>query len=85
MPNVSDNGLFVFPTHATEWEHNKAQLLKANKHAPIPKCSAVNTGLHTSSHKAGGLLQTIYLCKGDKVMLTGNINVEHGLFSGSLG
>ena len=80
-------GCLCFPTHAAEWEHNKAKLLKANEHAPIAKCSAVSTGLHsnTSSDKAGGLLQTLYLCKGAKVMLTWNINVEHGLFNGSIG
>ena len=42
ISDVSDNGLFVFPTHAAEWEHNKAQVLKANEHAPIAKCSTVH-------------------------------------------
>ena len=87
MTDISKNGLFVFPTHTAEWEHNKTPLLRANQHAPIAKCTAVNRGVHSkvASDKAGGLLQTLYLCNGAKKMLTGNINVEHGLFNGSVG
>ena len=87
MTDISDNGLFVFPTHTAEWDHNNTQLLRANQHAPIAKCTAVNRGVHYKvfSDKVGGLLQTLYLCNGANMMLTGNINIEHGLFNGSVG
>ena len=86
MTDISDNGLFVFPTHTAEWEHNKTQLLRANQHAPIAKCTAVTGDVHYKvfSDKVG-LLQTLYLCNGAKMMLTGNNNVKHGLFNGSVG
>ena len=76
---------FVFPTHAAEWNHNKTQLLKANENAPIAKVSAVDQGRHARnapSDQAGGLQQTLYLCKGAKVMHTCNLNVPFGLFNG---
>ena len=81
-------GLFVFPTHAAEWNHNKTELLKANENAPIAKVSAVDQGRHARnapSDQAGGLQQTLYLCKGAIVMLTCNLNVPFGLFNGSMG
>jgi Fe-S-cluster-containing dehydrogenase component len=33
----------------------------------------------------GGLLKTLYICVGCKVMLTCNLNVKFGLFNGSSG
>lgn len=87
VSHVNDNGLFVFPTHAAEWQHNKTQLLKSNQYAPVAKLTAISHGSHANvpSDKAGGLLQTLYICKGCKVMLTGNINVPYGLYNGSAG
>ena len=35
--------------------------------------------------KAGELQQTLYLCKGTRVMLTCNINVPFGRYNGSMG
>ena len=37
LEDMLARGLFVFPTHAAEWNHNKTQLLKANENAPIAK------------------------------------------------
>ena len=85
---MNEHGLFVFPTHSDEWNHNKTKLLEANKASPIAKIEALSTGHHasnTASDKAGGLLKTLFLCNGAKVMLTSNILVEQGLFNGSIG
>ena len=85
---MEDSGLFVFPTHEEEWNHNKDQLLKANRQNPVAKIQAVDKGRHSntgSSEKAGGLLRTVYLCKTAKVMLTCNLNVSAGLFNGACG
>ena len=35
--------------------------------------------------KLGGLLETLFICKGCRVMLTNNLNVKFGLFNGSMG
>ena len=87
LNRMSDEGLFVFPTHADEWNHNKRQLEKANKEVPIARVKAVSTGPHSSlpADKAQGLECVLYLCKGAKVMLTSNLNVSYGLFNGSVG
>ena len=88
MNDVNDNGLFVFPTHAAEWQHNNLQLQKANENFPVAKLSSVNEGTHAksaSSDKASGLINTLYICKNAKVMLTCNLNVDYGLFNGSTG
>jgi hypothetical protein len=87
LQRMSQEGLFVFPTHEQESSHNKLKLLEANKVAPIAKIQAHSQGVHknVSSDKAGGLLNHLYLCRGAKVMLTTNMNVEFGLFNGSMG
>ena len=85
---MQENGLFVFPSHADEWSHNKSKLLETNKSHPIAKIDAKTEGIHAnkvSSDKAGGLIRTLYICKGAKVMLTCNINVQYGLFNGAMG
>ena len=41
LQDMSTYGLFVFPTHVAEWNNNKAQLLKTNRHTLIAKMSAV--------------------------------------------
>jgi hypothetical protein len=81
------HGLFVFPSHAEEWEHNKQQLLKANEASPVARIPASDQGPHckTSADSSNGLLPTLYLCRGAKVMLTVNLNVTYGLFNGSPG
>ena len=88
LSRMSSEGLFVFSSHSEEWSHNKQKLQELNKHHPIAKINAVSTGLHSrssSSDKAGGLVRTLYLARGAKVMLTTNLNVQHGLFNGSMG
>ena len=88
MQDMSAHGLYVFPTHLAEWNHNKTQLLKANQNAPIAKLSAIDQGQHAkraTSDKAAGLQQTLYLCQGARVMLTSNLHVMFGLFNGSIG
>ena len=37
------------------------------------------------SSKAGGLLPTLYLCVGAKVMLSANLCVQNGLYNGATG
>ena len=60
------------------------QILQLNKSVPIAKLTAENNGIHAkSTDNAGGLLPTIYLCKGARVMLTCNIDVQHGVFNDS--
>ena len=88
LADMTAQGIFVFPSHAAEWNHNKVQLLKANEIAPIAQLKAVNKGAHAktaTNDKAGGLANTLYLCRGAKVMLTSNLNVPFGLFNGSTG
>ena len=88
LSRMNDNGLFVFPSHVDEWNHNKNKLLELNKTYPIAKVSAKTIGIHAnraSSEKAGGLIKHLYLCKGAIVMLTCNLNVEYGLFNGAIG
>ena len=82
------SGLFVFPTHDEEWNHNKDQLIKANEIYPVAKIKSVSKGSHSNtddSDKAGGLLRVLYICKNAKVMLTCNLNVPFGLFNGATG
>ena len=88
MQNMAKNALFAFPTHAEEWEHNKAQLLLANRDFPIAKITAECQGIHaktSSADTAGGLIRTLYVCKSARVHLTTNINVKFGLFNGAVG
>ena len=46
---MSNNGLFIFPTHQQEWEHNKSKLLELNKHFPVAKITAKFQGPHAQS------------------------------------
>ena len=88
LSRMNDQGLFVFPTHDLEWEHNKNQLLAANTSHPIARINAQNQGAHSKgsqSDAAGGLLASLFLCKTSKVMLTSNLDVKNGLFNGSVG
>lgn len=85
---MSDRGFFVFPTHDEEWSHNKSKLLEVNKLFPVAKLTSVGKGSHSKSgesEKAGGLLNTLYICKGSKVMLSVNLCVRYGLFNGAIG
>ncbi len=88
LTDMKSRGLFVFPTHNAESNHNRQMLLAANVHAPVAIIMASNTGQHAktaASDKAGGLVPVLYLCRGSKVMLTSNINVPFGLYNGSMG
>lgn len=87
LDKMMQDGLFVFPTHAAEWEHNKEQLLKANETSPIARIPSIDQGQHkaVTSDSANGLVSTLYLCRGARVMLTVNLNVTYGLFNGSMG
>ncbi|CAG2185619.1 PIF1 [Mytilus edulis] len=81
LKRMSANGLFVFPTHQEVWTHNKSQF-------PIARVNAVSSGFHSKSSesdRAGGLQQTLYLCKSAKVMLSVNLCVPFGLFNGAIG
>ncbi|XP_033726129.1 uncharacterized protein LOC117315835 [Pecten maximus] len=85
---ISQNGLYVFPTHNEEWKHNKNKILEINKVYPIAKTVALKEDIQANtctSDKAGGLLSIVYLCKDAKVMLTSNLCVKYGLFNGSVG
>jgi hypothetical protein len=61
--------------------------IELNKQHPISRITAISKGLHekSASEKAGGLLETLFICKGCRVMLTNNLNVKFGLFNGSMG
>ena len=88
MEDMAQNALYVFPTHAEEWEHNKCCLLQANKDNPIAKIDSVCHGIHSKSSSAdaaGGLVRTLYVCTTARVQLTSNINIDFGLFNGSVG
>lgn len=55
---------------------------------PVAKITAVGKGSHSKSgesEKAGGLLNTLYISKGSKVMLSVNLCVRYGLFNGAIG
>ena len=72
MQRVDTYGLFVFPSHEEECQHNTSRILKVNQVHPVAKIKTVGKGSHSSmgdSEKAGGLLHTIYLCKDAQVML----------------
>ncbi|XP_061185108.1 uncharacterized protein LOC133193154 [Saccostrea echinata] len=88
LDRMTQNGLFVFPTHAEEWEHNKQQLLKVNEISPIARIKSIDQGQHcktVSSESTNGLSETLFLCRGSRVMLTVNLNVSFELFNGSMG
>ena len=88
LKRMSANGLFVFPTHQEVWTHNKSKLIEVNTQFPIARVNAVSSGFHSKSlesDRAGGLQQTLYLCKSAKVMLSVNLCVPFGLFNGAIG
>lgn len=45
---LSNDGLFVFPTHYDEW-NKKLNILELNKQHPIAKITAISKGLHGKS------------------------------------
>ena len=78
MQRMESSGLFVFPSHEEEAQHNNKKLLRANKSNPVAKLKAKGQGTRGNtddSEKAGGLLSTVYICKNAKVMLTTNLKV----------
>ena len=88
LQRMNSDSLFVFPTHEEEWKHNKTKLLEMNENNPIALIKAKGSGSHShtsGSDKAGGLVKTLYLCRGAKVRLTSNLNIPYGLFNGSMG
>ena len=50
LQQIKSKGLFIFPTHAEEWEHNKAKLLNAE--FPVLRISAVCHGPHSKQASA---------------------------------
>ena len=85
---METNALFVFRTHEEVWQHNKSKLQEMNACHPVLRISATFQGPHSKQadpDKSGGLLNTLFLCQGAKVMLTINISVPFGLFNGALG
>lgn len=66
MERMESFGLYVFPSHEEEAQHNNKQLLKENKNNPVAKIKATGKGTHINtgnSDIAGGLLSVIHLCK----------------------
>lgn len=47
LSRMATNGLFVFPTHKEEWDHNKSKLLEVNKSFPVAQVKAVSKGPHS--------------------------------------
>ncbi|CAH3017281.1 unnamed protein product [Porites evermanni] len=90
LARMDEQGLYVFPTHRLEWQHNKAKLLERNRQPnhPVAKIKAVHNGRHAvkaDSNKAGGLLPLLYLSRDSKVMLVVNLKADWGLFNGAVG
>ena len=88
LQRMSDQGVFVYPSHSEVWKHNKEKLLELNKTYPIAKINAIPKGFHSSkssSDSSGGLLSTLYLANKAKVTLTVNLCVPFGLFNGAVG
>ncbi len=76
-----ERGLFEFPTHNEEWNHNKLKLTELNKTCPMAKLLALSHGRHSSSsassERCGGLSHTLYICKNAMVMLAVNLSVQY--------
>lgn len=86
LKRMDRDGLSVFPTHADEWQHNKANILQLNAQVPIAKVKTTNNGFHAQRNPTdSGLLTTLYFCKGAKVHLTSNLDVDWGLYNGAAG
>ena len=85
LAEMDEKGLYVFPMHRLEWQHNKTKLLECNRHPnhPVAKIKAVDNGRHVvnaDSNKAGGLLPLLYLCRDSKVMMVVNLKTDWGLY-----
>ena len=66
LNDMSEKGLFVFPTHQQVWDHNKVKLLKVNQSYPIAKLSAISKCVHgnsTESDRADGVQKNIFVQK----------------------
>jgi hypothetical protein len=88
LSRLSENGLFVFPTHEEVWGHNKMKLLEVNETYPVAKSNAISHGIHAKSidsAKAAGLQKTVFMSKSAKVMLSVNLCVSFGLYNGAIG
>ena len=88
LERMSQSGLFVIPTHEEEWNHNEMKLSDVNKMFPVAKINSVSKGPHSKtneSEKSGGLIDTIYICKNSKVMISVSLCVKFGLFNGAVG
>ena len=86
--DIEENGLYIFPTHSEESDHNKMKILKLNSKHPIAKINAECTGTHSKlSHSTGNspLALNLFLCKDAKISLTVNLDVEYGLFNRATG
>lgn len=78
--------LHICPTNTLVDNQNLSKLKGMKK--PVAICKALNnnvTAFKSSLKKANGLLNTLYICEGSKVMLRRNINVSRGLVNGSVG
>ena len=54
---MNESGLFVFPSHAEEWQHSKSKLLELNETYPIAKINAECQGSHASLNDSGASLK----------------------------
>ncbi|XP_034239367.1 uncharacterized protein LOC117644210 [Thrips palmi] len=80
------NSLKLCATNEIVDEFNINKIVNLKK--PIACINAQNNSrkaFSSSSEKADGLVNTLYLCEGAKVMLKRNINVSRGLVNGSIG
>ena len=83
---MNDSGLFVFPSHKEEWQHNKSKLLQINETYPIAKVNALCKGQHAHViDQSASLQKSLYISKNAKVMLSVNLCVQYGLFNGAMG
>ena len=76
----------LFPTNAGVANYNRGKLKAMNE--SVAEIRALHTGKKAASapeKEAGGLSNTVLLCRGARVMLTRNLCVKHGLVNGSIG
>jgi ATP-dependent exoDNAse (exonuclease V) alpha subunit len=81
----NDDVIHLYTTNKEVSKRNLYCLQKKKK--PIVRINSVNTGKAKQStpNQAGGLVSTLYLCEGAKVLLTKNLAQQVGLCNGATG
>ena len=71
---IAEEGIYLYATHAPEWEHNKKMLKKLNESGVrVIAVRAINSGTHAvRAGEVAGVNHICYLARGARVMLTSN-------------